>query len=155
MFSLLVNIFQYVNSNKILQSKDHEVEAVKKHLKQSRDSISEIFHNDYFDISKDEDAQDYFYNQGYDFKQVMARVNEDLVSLNNNKNGNPLIPYEPIDGKPFLINKAKILNHRWIIAEYSGGDLWGQVLVKYFYNEDGSTEFETIDTVLYAQQTKE
>lgn len=153
-FSLLINIFQYVNSNKILQAKQHEVEAVKKQLNQSRDSITEAFYNNYFDISKDEDAQEYFYSQGLDYQKVMAKVNEDLSELNTNANGNPLVPYEPIDGKPFIVNKAKILNHRWIIADYSNGNLWGQILVKYFHNENEPTEFETVDTVLYAAQKK-
>ena len=86
--------------------------------------------------------------------EVIAKVNEDLVSLNANKNGNKLVPYEPLDGKPFLINKAKMLNHRWIVAEYSNTDLWGQVLIKYFYNDDKPTDFETVETVMYEKQRK-
>ncbi len=151
-FSLLINILQYVNSSKILTTKDHEISAVKSKLKQSRDSISEMYYNDYFDISKDEEAQDYFYNQGFDYKHVMAKVNEDLNILNTNKAGNPLVPYEAINDKVFIVNKAKIINHRWLIAEYSNGELWGQILVKYFHNETEPTEFETIDTVLYTAQ---
>ena len=77
------------------------------------------------------------------------------ISLNANKNGNPLVPYEPIDGNPFLINTSKVLNHRWIIAEFSCGDLWGQVLIKYFVSEGKPTDFETVETVLYERQTKE
>lgn len=154
-FSLLINIFQYVNSNKILQSKDKEVESVKHKLKLTHDSIAEMQFNDYFDLTKDEDAQEYFYSQNLDFQKVMQIVNEDLVSLNAQKTGNPLIPYEPIDGKIFVVNKAKILNHRWIIAEFSNGDLWGQILVKYFFEDGKPTEFQTVDTVLYSRQKQE
>ncbi len=154
-FSLLINLFQYVNSNKILQAKEHEVTAVKQQLKQSRDSIAEAQFFDYFDLTKDEDAQEYFYKSGIDYNKVMQKVNEDINGLNTKKGGNPLVPYEEIDGKPFIVNKAKILNHRWIIAEYSNGDLWGQILVKYFYNEEGPTEFLTLDTVLYERQKME
>ncbi len=78
-----------------------------------------------------------------------------MLTLNENNNGNPLIPYDPIDGIPFLINTSKILNHRWIIAEFSCGDLWGQVLIKYFVTEGKPTDFETVETVLYERQTKE
>lgn len=154
-FSMLINIFQYVNSSKILDAKDQEVALIKTKLQKSRDSIQEMQFNDYFDLTKDEDAQEYFFSRNLDYSKVMAIVNEDLVSLNNNPQGNPLVPYEPIDGKIFIINKAKILNHRWIIAEYSNGDLWGQVLVKYFFNEEGPTEFITVDTVLYEKQKME
>lgn len=154
-FSLLINLFQYVNSNKILQAKDQEVEVIKRHLKEARDSVIEAQYYDYFDLSKDEDAQEYFYSQNLDFKKVAQKVNEDLVSLNTQKEGNPLVPYEPINGKAFIVNKAKVLNHRWIIAEYSNGDLWGQILVKYFHNDTEPTEFITLDTVLYEKQKME
>ncbi|MEZ4854576.1 hydrolase [Flavobacterium sp.] len=154
-FSLLLNILQYVNSSKILQNKDVEVQHVKKQLQLSRDSIATLQQNDYFDLMTDEDAQEYFFTRNIDFTKAMAKVNDDLNEMNTRKNGNPLIPYEPIDGKAFVINKAKILNHRWIIAEYTNSDLWGQILVKYFINEDGTTEFETIDTILYERQKVE
>lgn len=153
--SLLLNIFQYVNANKILDAKENEVQLTKERLKIARDSIAIVGYNDYFDIEKDQDAQDYFYSKNLDFVKVMQKVNEDMVDLNTKPNGNPLIPYEPIDGKNFIINKAKILNHRWIIAEYSNTELWGQILVKYFYNDDKPTDFETIETVLYEKQKKE
>lgn len=154
-FSMLINIFQFVNSSKILDAKDREVALAKSKLQKSRDSLQEMQFNDYFDLTKDEDAQEYFYSKNLDYTKIMAIVNEDLSSLNSNPQGNPLVPYEPINDKPFIVNKAKILNHRWIIAEYSNGDLWGQILVKYFFNEEGPTEFQTIDTVLYERQKME
>ena len=154
-FSLLFNIFQYVNSNKILDAKEKEVVLGKEKLQIARDSINLVGYNDYFAIEKDQDAQEYYYSKNLDYVKVMERVNEDLLELNTKPNGNALIPYEPIDGKNFLINKAKILNHRWIIAEFSNGQLWGQVLVKYFYNDDKPTDFETVETVLYERQRVE
>lgn len=150
--SLLLNIFQYVNSNKILDAKEKEVQLTKDRLKIARDSISIVGYNDYFDIEKDQDAQDYFYSNNLDYLKVMQKVNEDILDLNTKPKGNSLIPYEPIDGKNFIINKAKVLNHRWIIAEFSNTELWGQILVKYFHNEDKSTDFETVETILYEKQ---
>lgn len=153
--AILLNIFQYVNSNKILDAKEKEVQVTKERLKIARDSIAIVGYNDYFDIEKDQDAQDYFYSKDLDYVKAVQKVNEDMLDLNTKPNGNPLIPYEPIDGKNFIINKAKVLNHRWIIAEYSNTELWGQILVKYFYNDDKPTDFETIETVLYEKQKKE
>ena len=152
-FSLLINVFLYVNSNKILKAKDAEVVMLKDNMKVATASIDSLKASDYFSIETDQDAQDYFYNKNLDYPKVMAKVNEDLVSLNTNKEGNKLVPYEAIEGKPFLINKAKMLNHRWIIAEYSNSNMWGQVLIKYFYNEDKPTDFETVETIMYEKQT--
>ena len=154
-FSLLFNVFQFVNSTKILESKDQEVVKVKNHLKTARDSVSQLANANYFALESDEDAQEYFYKSNLDYQKVAFKVKEDLIALNQNKNGNKLVPYEPIDDKPFIVNTSKILNHRWLIAEFSNGDLWGQILVKYFVSSDKPTEFETIETVLYERQTKE
>jgi len=131
-FSLLFNVFQYVNSTKILDAKDKEVLKVKANLKTSRDSVATLANANYFALESDEDAQEYFFSNNLDYQKVAVKVKEDLISLNENKKGNPLVPYEPIDGVPFLINTSKILNHRWIIAEFSCGDLWGQVFNKIF-----------------------
>lgn len=152
--AILLNVYHYVNSNKILNAKEKEVTSIKERLSVARDSINNAMYNDYFDIEKDQDAQDYFYNKNLDYEKVMEKVNEDLVSMNAQEKGNSLIPYEPIDGKNFVVNKAKILNHRWIIAEFSNGDFWGQILVKYFHNDDKPTDFETVETILYEKQKK-
>lgn len=151
-FSLLINVFLYVNSNKILKAKDAEFVRAKESLTKANVAIDSLKASDYFSIETDQDAQDYFYNKNLDYPTVMAKINEDLNSLNTNKNGNKLVPYDPIEGKAFMINKAKMLNHRWIIAEYSNSNLWGQVLIKYFHNDDKPTDFETIETIMYDKQ---
>ena len=148
-FSLLFNVFQYFNSTKILEAKDKEVVGYKKSLQTARDSVSQLSNANYFALESDEDAQEYFYSNNLDYKNVAIKVKEDLIVLNENKNGNQLVPYEPVDGKSFLINSSKVLNHRWIIAEFSNGDLWGQLLIKYFVKDGKPTEFETVETVLY------
>ena len=154
-FSLLFNVFQYINSTKILEAKDKEVVKVKDRLKISRDSVATLANANYFALESDQDAQEYFYSNGLDYQKIAIKVKEDLITLNENKNGNKLVPYEPIDEKPFLINTSKVLNHRWIIAEFSSGEFWGQILIKYFVSEGKPTEFETVETVLYEKQTKE
>jgi hypothetical protein len=127
---------------------------VKTQLKTSRDSVMQLSNANYFALESDEDAQEYFFSNNLDYQKVAIKVKEDLIVLNENKNGNQLVPYEPIDGKSFIVNTSKILNHRWLIAEFSNGDLWGQILVKYFVSADRPTEFETVETVLYERQTK-
>jgi hypothetical protein len=117
--------------------------------------VATLANANYFALESDQDAQEYFYSNGLDYQKIAIKVKEDLITLNENKNGNKLVPYEPIDGKPFLINTSKVLNHRWIIAEFSSGEFWGQILIKYFVSEGKPTEFETVETVLYEKQTKE
>lgn len=148
-FSLLINIFQYVNANKILDAKEKRILDTKKYLKISRDSLKLLSEENFFDLKNDENAQEYFYNKEIDYQKVIERVNNDINSLNAIKTGNPLVPYDMVDGKPFLISRIKLVNHRWVIAEYSNGKIWGEVLLKYFIVGDKPTEFETIDAVLF------
>lgn len=147
-FSLLFNIFQYVNSKKILDAKEKETVMFKKSYKNC-DSLSKAKLMAEFDLSTNENAQEYFYNKEIDFNKVIERVNNDINALNANKTGNPLVPYDMLDGKPFLISRVKVVNHRWVIAEYSNGKIWGEVLLKYFIVDDKPTEFETVDAVLF------
>ena len=87
-----------------------------------------------------------------DYAKVKAKVKEDVMELNSAKGGNKLVPYEPINGTNFIIDQVKFLNHRWIIANYSDGKVWGEILVKYFHNENKPSEFETIETVIYTNK---
>ena len=56
--ALLFNIFQYVNSNKILDAKEKEVKSAKENLestlKKYGDSLNNAMYNDYFDIENHE-----------------------------------------------------------------------------------------------------
>lgn len=149
-FSLLINIFQYVDANKRFDAKEKELVLTKNRLKNSRDSLQVYaVENNAFDLQNNENAQEYFYNKNLDFKNVIQIVTNDIYDLNANTDGNPLIPYDKIDGKPFLISRIKMVNHRWVIAEFSNGKIWGEVVLKYFINEGKPTDFETMDTVLF------
>ena len=145
-FSVLVNIFQYMYSTKKFNFDEDRAEKfrVKMH-----DSISKIVaekeEGDYFSLAYDEKAQDYL--EGYDVQKLMPQIKEKLMDLNSNPAGNKLIPYDNM-----VINKVRFLNHRWIIADFTGDSNWGEVILKYFIEKDGSVTFETAETVMYPQR---
>jgi len=58
------------------------------------------------------------------------------------------IPYEG-DGRPFQVNQIHLLNHRWVIADFSDGSNWGELLIEYFINKDNSIDYRVIDDLLY------
>ena len=66
---------------------------------------------------------------------------------NISKNKNLIIPYDDMNGK-FLINQVKVLNHKWIIANFSDGTLWGELLIKYSIDESG-INFKTNEHFIY------
>ncbi|MFM9988044.1 hypothetical protein [Flavobacterium sp.] len=145
-FSVLLNIFQYMYSTKKFNFDENRAEKFKVKM---TDSIAKIItekeEGDYFSLAYDEKAQDYL--EGYDVQKLMPQVKEKLMDMNSNPTGNKLIPYDNM-----VINKVRFLNHRWIIADFTGDSNWGEVILKYFLEKDGSVTFETAETVMYPQQ---
>ncbi|WP_235922494.1 hypothetical protein [Flavobacterium difficile] len=148
-FSILINIFQFVNSNNIINRYDDLVTINKKEIKKVKDSIVKLVENDKFSLDNNEYAQEYYFE--HDLKKLKAKVKEDLMAFNSDKRGNKYVSYDQIGDNPFLINSVKILNHRWIIANFSDGKVWGEVLIKYFHNTDKPTDFETVETLIYQE----
>ncbi|MCG2611865.1 hydrolase [Flavobacterium sp. SM15] len=151
--SLLLNVFQYMNSTKILKTQIKEIENAKAKIQTVRDS-SNIYYNNmldanYFALETNDESINYFSN--YDINQLSEKIKSELMAMNDAKEGNRLVPYDPVDGNKFIINKIKILNHRWIIADVYSGNLRGEILIKYFVNENKPTDFETIETILHSK----
>jgi hypothetical protein len=151
-FSVLVNIFQMVNSSRILKRSEEVSTISKKQLKIAQDSIVKLLDNDKFSLDHNENAQEYYFE--HNLKELEAKVKEDLIAFNADKRGNKYVSYDQIGDNPFLINSIKILNHRWIIANFSDGKVWGEVLIKYFHNTDKPTDFETVESLIYQETLK-
>ena len=151
-FSVLINIFQMVNSSRILKRSEEVSTISKKELKKAQDSIAKLLDDDKFSLDHNEYAQEYYFD--HNLNDLKAKIKEDLMAFNADKRGNKYVSYDQIGDNPFLINSVKILNHRWIIANFSDGKAWGEVLIKYFVNEDKSTDFETVETLIYQETLK-
>ncbi len=52
------------------------------------------------------------------------------------------------DFNKYFINKVKILNHKWIIADFSNGNRWGEMWIEYHFNEN-EINFYIKDYFLY------
>jgi len=145
-FSVLMNIFQLMYATKKF---NHDTEVNEKFKTKIKDSLAKIVaekeEGDYFSLNYDEKAQDYF--EGKDIPKMMKQMKEQLNEMNTTSGGNKLIPYDEM-----VINKVRFLNHRWMIADFTGPAGWGEVIIKYFVEEDGKFTFETAETVMYPQK---
>jgi hypothetical protein len=107
----------------------------------------------YFSLEKNENAQNYFDSEDSEkmvkYEKLIPYVTEKLLDFNANPKGNPYAGQDQLGANKFIINKVKVLNHRWIIADYSDGEMWGEVLLKYFVNSDESISFEVNQSLLY------
>ncbi|MBL6666376.1 MAG: hydrolase [Flavobacteriaceae bacterium] len=149
-FTALILIFQLVNSKKIfddLQAKWSETKVRNENLKDSifqlQDRIDE--QND-FELEGNEYALRYFENLS--LENISSYVKDQLYETNLLREKNDLIPYAAMD-RTFLINKVKILNHRWIIADFSDGTHWGEIFLTYQIDKNGGLTFELKEHFLY------
>lgn len=152
--SVLINIFTYMYYSKKNLFEEARFTVTSAKLKDSLTSIAAKYDDaNYFSLENNQNAQDYFANGDAEkmisYEKLIPLVKEKLMDLNDNPKGNPYTGQEQMGAQKFIINKAKVLNHRWIIADYSDGKYWGEVLLKYFINEDKTVTFEIIQSVIY------
>lgn len=155
-FAFIICIFTYMFYNGQQKHDQQRIEALQKQLKVSRDSThAATAQAGYFSLKDNENALDYFVEKGItDTDALIVKIKEGVTDKNANTQGNPLTGYEPMDGQKFLINNVQILNHRWIIADFSNGKAWGDALIRYFVEDDGSVTYETIQSILYTDTLK-
>lgn len=151
---LLLNVFTYMYFSKELAFEQEKAANTEKRQKKSLNLMTtKLADASYFSLEKNENAQNYFNpdnaTKTIQIDKLIPVVTEKLMDLNANPKGNPYTGQEQIGVNKFIINKATILNHRWIIADFNDGEYWGEVLIKYFINEDESVSFETMQSLIY------
>jgi len=152
--AVLMNVFTYMYFTKKEASNQAKLQTSQKKLKDSLSKLEDrIFEADYFSLEHNDNAQNYLEN--YDVNELIPIVKNALLAYNDDKDGNKYIDQAKMGEQKFIINKIKVLNHRWIIADYSNGQLWGEVLLKYFVNDDKTITFETLQSFLYPPQRME
>ncbi|MFC6877163.1 hypothetical protein [Flavobacterium myungsuense] len=152
--AVLMNIFTYMYYSKKATSEETRFKVSNAKLRDSLNTVtSKLNDANYFSLENNENAQNYFDNANAEkfiaYEKLIPFVKEKLMDANENPAGNPYIGMDKIGEQKFIINKVKILNHRWIIADYSDGDYWGEALIKYFINDDETVSFENFQTLLY------
>jgi hypothetical protein len=146
-----MNVFTY----KYFSTKDgSELKLLTETNKKLKDSLNGISNKpndaDVFSLENNDRAQNYL-NQN-DLKAFEEKVKQALLAYNDDKEGNKYAGQVKMGEQKFIINALKIVNHRWVIANYSNGVLWGEVMLKYFVNDDQSISFEIMDSYLYPKE---
>ena len=134
------------------QKFDNErITKIQGRLKTVRDSITAESEknatDDYFSLQNNSNAREYFGQENAD--SIAIKVRDAIYAKNTVAGGNPLVGYPALEGVPFSIAKIKILNHRWIIVDFTNNKMWGEALLKYFIEDDGSVTLERIENTLY------
>ncbi|MFG6686985.1 hydrolase [Mariniflexile sp. HNIBRBA6329] len=152
-FSILLVLFQYVNSKRVFEDMNRKLEGYKNQLEHCKDSLAvledENLDLSHFNLERNEDAISYFENQGYNVAELIPLIKDELYKLNEEKDEHPIIPYASEEGKRMMINTVKLLNHKWIIADFSDGHYWGELFLTYEITEEKQLKFNLVESFLY------
>lgn len=151
-FMLMFTIFIYVNDKKILDSRDANIESLEGRLASAEVETEKLreenFKLNYFSLSNNEEAITYFENRGIDAVELENLIIDEIISRNRAGEDHGLVPFEGMEGA-MRINKVKVLNHKWIIADFTDGTYWGELFISYDIDENNKLEFTTERSFLY------
>jgi hypothetical protein len=153
-FSVLLIVFQYVNSKNIIDKYEKDIKTFKSKIADNEKSIAtledENFELSYFSMNRNEDALTYFEAQGYDTEKLIPAIIDGLYSMNNYEGEqHPIVPYVSMTDSKLLINKIRVLNHKWIIANFTDGEFWGEIFVAYTIDDNNDLKYKLVEYFLY------
>ncbi|MDX1277563.1 hypothetical protein [Oceanihabitans sediminis] len=154
-FAALLVLFQYVNSKNVYEADHAKIEKYKAKIEKYKDSIKtaedKAFHFAEFSLGYSDEALNYIEKRGYESDELIALIEESLYELNLQEGSNPLVPYDAMSpGGKMIINAIRVLNHKWLICNFTDGEYWGELILRYRIGENGELSFEPIDTLMYA-----
>tara|TARA_R100000935_G_scaffold46597_1_gene70074 strand:+ start:722 stop:1219 length:498 start_codon:yes stop_codon:yes gene_type:complete len=151
-FTLMFTIFIYVNDKKILDSKDAYIENLESQLEKADITNQELLTENadlkYFSLAQNEEAISYFENLGIDPVQLESSLEDELIGRNKAGEDNELVPFAGMEGV-MRINKVRVLNHKWIIADCTDGTYWGELFISYEIDENKNLKLNTESSFLY------
>lgn len=153
--SSLINVFtyKYFTSKEESQIKSESNSSTSKKSKDQQVNIGENKDdNTNFSLLTNPRAQHYLSTENNikDFPVFFEKVKQALINSKKVQKEIVEINKKNIPGATkFSIVNVRLLNHSWLIADYTSGEKLGEVLLSYVINDDNSISFEIIKTIVY------
>ena len=153
-FTLLLVIFQFVNSKNIIEDYDKKLTKALDREKVAEDSLVLLKDNSFdiysFNFDTNDDAMTYWENEGYRISEFVPFIKDQLMSLNvYDSEDHPLVPFASMTENKMLIDQIRILNHKWIMASFTDGTYWGEMLLAYTIEDKTNLKFKVLESTLY------
>ncbi|WP_026752874.1 hypothetical protein [Sediminibacter sp. Hel_I_10] len=154
-FTLLLVIFQFVNSKSIIENYDEKLTNYMEKNTVYKDSIqllkdreaSNIYS---FNFETNDDAMTYIENEGFKISEFIPFIKDELYELNvYDTEDHPLVPYASMTENKMLIDQVRMLNHKWIIASFTDGTYWGEMLLSYEVIDKKELRFKVLASTMY------
>ena len=151
-FSALIALYLAVSGSRNLEERNAQIQTLETSVSALEDSLQQarlqVLDMKYFSLENNDDALAYY--DHLNLENPSRYIADKLLETNESPGNNPLVPYEGMEGD-FKINKIKLLNHRWIIADFSDGKFWGELLLVYELRDDLGVDFTLLDHLLYTR----
>lgn len=154
-FTFLLVIFQFVNSKNIIEDYDKKLTNYMEKNTSLRDSIRLMEDEKALDIytfkfDTNDDAMIYWEKQGFQISEFVPFIKDELMNLNiYDTEDHPLVPYASMTDKKMLIDQIRMLNHKWIIASFTDGTYWGEMLLTYEIEDRKNLKFRVVESTIY------
>jgi hypothetical protein len=151
-FASMIALYLFVSSNNKVNDLEKRLSDQKEQLKNTEDTLlnteMKVLDMQYFSLENNDDALAYY--DHLHIEDPSRYIADKLLETNESKGDNPLVPYAGMEND-FKINKIKILNHKWIVADFSDGKYWGELFINYELKDDMGVDFTLLDHLLYTR----
>ncbi|RZN81391.1 MAG: hydrolase [Winogradskyella sp.] len=153
-FALLAVVFLYSDSKNIIDKYEKDIKTFKSKISDFEDERNllndKVFDLSNFSINGNEEAITYFENQGINIDELLPKLKDGLLEMNAHKGvDHPIIPYASMTESKIIIDQIRILNHKWILTNFTDGKHWGELFINYEVNEQGELSYKLTDYFLY------
>ena len=147
-FISLIALYLFVSDMNKSEAFAASQEQMTKRVETLKDSINQLVveqtDNSYFSLAVNRDAQQA--HPDFSPGELQDILEDHILSTNDNPKGNPLLSSL---GSDWIINKIHVVNHKWILADFTNGTQWGDALILYQINTNGKPRLRLLNHVMY------
>ncbi len=147
-FISLIALYLFVSDLNKTEAFAASQERMTNRMEKLKDSIAQLVTDQtehaYFSLMLNRDAQQAYPNLSPVDLQLLLEAY--LLEQNDAPNGNPLLSSI---GKGWIVNKISIVNHQWLLADFSDGIQWGDALFQYEININKQARLRLLNHVMY------
>ena len=144
----LIALYLFVSDLNKTEAFTASQERMTNRMEKLKDSIAQLITDQtehaYFSLALNRDAQHAYPNLSPDDLQLLLEAY--LLEQNDASNGNPLLS---TIGKGCIVNKISIVNHQWLLADFTNGSQWGDALFQYQVNDNKQASLRLLNHVMY------
>ena len=147
-FISLIALYLFVSDMNKSKAFAASQERMSKRVDNLKDSIAQLVveqtENAYFSLEVNRDAQQA--HPDFSPEELQIIIEDYILLSNDNPKGNPLLSSL---GSDWIINKIHVVNHQWILADFTNGTQWGDALFLYQVKANSKPRLRLLNHVMY------